>query len=89
MLTRPVIFTEKTEALGDKGDILLADFSQFVIGIRNGMRFDTSIHVAFETDELLSRIIERHDAQSLWSEALTLEDGVTTVSPFVTLAARG
>ena len=52
------------------------------------MRFDTSIHVGFSTDELLARIIERHDGQPLWDEALTLEDGSTTVSPFVTLAAR-
>ena len=88
ILTRPVIFTEKTEPLGSKGDILLADFSQYVIGLRQGMRFDTSIHVGFSTDELLARIIERHDGQPLWDEALTLEDGSTTVSPFVTLAAR-
>jgi len=88
ILTRPVLFTEKTEPLGDKGDIMLCDFSQYVVGLRSEMRFDTSIHVAFETDELLSRIIERHDGQSLWSEALTLADGSTTVSPFVVLGAR-
>ena len=88
ILTRPVIFTEKTEALGNKGDIMLCDFSQYVVGLREGMRFDTSIHVHFTTDELLSRIIERHDGQPLWDEALTLEDGSTTVSPFVVLGAR-
>lgn len=88
ILTRPVVFTEKTEPLGDKGDIMLADFSQYVVGLREGMRFDTSIHVAFETDEILSRIIERHDGQPLWDSALTLEDGSTTVSPFVVLEAR-
>lgn len=88
ILTRPVIFTEKTEPLGDKGDIMLADFSQYVVGLRSDMRFDTSIHVAFETDEILSRIIERHDGQPLWDSALTLEDGSTTVSPFVVLEAR-
>ena len=88
MLTRPVIFTEKTEPLGSKGDILLADFSQYVIGLRSEMRFDVSIHVAFETDELLARLIERHDGQPLWDAPLTLADGVTTVSPFVVLEER-
>lgn len=88
ILTRPVLFTEKVPALGNEGDISLVDFSSYVVGLRSGMRFDTSIHVAFETDELLSRIIERHDGQSLWSEALTLADGSTTVSPVVTLADR-
>ena len=88
ILTRPVLFTEKTEPLGDKGDVMLCDFSQYVVGLRSGMTFDTSIHVHFETDELLSRIIERHDGQPLWDSALTLEDGTTTVSPFVVLGAR-
>ena len=88
MLTRPVIFTEKTEKLGDKGDIILADFSQYVVGLCSEMRFDMSIHVHFKTDEILARLIERHDRQPLWDKALILEDGTTTVSPFVTLAAR-
>jgi len=88
ILTRPVIFTEKTEVLGNKGDILLADLSQYVVGLRSEMRFDLSIHAHFTTDEQLARLIERHDGMPLWSEALTLEDGTTTVSPFVTLAAR-
>jgi HK97 family phage major capsid protein len=88
MLTRPVIFTEKTEPLGRVGDVLLADFSQYVVGLRQGMRFDTSIHAGFSTNEMLARLIERHDDQPLWDTALTLEDGSTTVSPFVTLAAR-
>ena len=88
MLTRPVIFTEKTEVLGDQGDILLADLSQYVVGLRNEMRIDLSQHVYFTTDEGAARLIERHDGQALWGEALTLEDGSTTVSPFVTLEAR-
>ena len=88
ILTRPVIFTEKTEKLGDRGDIMLCDFSQYVVGLRSEMRFDMSIHVHFTTDELLARLIERHDGQPLWDSALTLEDGSTQVSPFVVLAAR-
>lgn len=88
ILTRPVIFTEKTATLGSRGDIMLCDFTQYVVGLRSDMRFDTSIHVHFTTDELLSRILERHDGQPLWDEALTLEDGSTTVSPFVVLEAR-
>jgi len=88
MLTRPVIFTEKTEILGSEGDILLADFSQYVVGLRDGMRFDVSPHVYFTSDQALGRLIERHDGQPLWSKALTLEDGTTKVSPFVTLKAR-
>ncbi len=88
ILTRPVVFTEKTEVLGQRGDILLCDLSQYVVGLREGMRIDTSQHVYFSTDEAAARLIERHDGQPLWNEALTLQDGATTVSPFVVLAER-
>ena len=67
---------------------MLADFSQYVVGLREGMRFDNSIHAHFTTDEVLARLIERHDGQPLWDTALTLQDGTTTVSPFVTLGTR-
>lgn len=88
ILTRPVVFTEKTESLGNAGDIMLADFSQYVIGLREEMRIDFSGHVYFDTDEMACRLIERHDGFPLWDESLTLEDGSTTVSPFVTLEER-
>jgi len=88
ILTRPVIFTEKTEVLGDQGDILLADFSQYICGLRSEMRIDLSQHLYFASDEGAARLIERHDGQPLWNESLVLEDGSTEVSPFVTLAER-
>ena len=88
ILTRPCIFTEKTEVLGDQGDALLGDFSQYIVGLRSEMRIDLSQHIYFTTDHLGVRLIERHDGQPLWDEALTLEDGSTEVSPFVTLAER-
>jgi len=88
LLSRPVIFTEKTEKLGDKGDILLCDLSQYIIGLRVGMRFALDESRYFESDEVVAKIIERHDGQPLWNEPLTLEDGSNQVSPFVTLDAR-
>lgn len=88
LLERPVFFTEKTPALGSQGDILLADLSQYVVGLRKGLQIDVSKHVYFASDELAARLIERHDGQPLWDEALTLKDGSTTVSPFVALAER-
>jgi len=88
ILTRPVIFTEKTEVLGDKGDIILADLSQYVVGLRSDLRLDFSPHVFFATDQTAARLISRHDGMPLWDEALTLKDGSSSVSPFVTLNAR-
>ena len=88
LLTRPVIFTEKTETLGSQGDILLTDFSQYCAGLRQDIRFDVSKDYAFTSDESYGRLIARIDGQPLWDEALTLKDGSTTVSPFVTLQER-
>ena len=49
MLTRPLLFTEKLPALGDEGDILLADFSQYALGQRAGMGIEKSRHAGFLT----------------------------------------
>ncbi|MCK4537382.1 MAG: phage major capsid protein [Candidatus Krumholzibacteria bacterium] len=88
ILTRPVIFSEKAQTLGTKGDIMLCDFSQYVIGLRKDIRLDTSKHVAFKSDELYYRGIVRVDGQPGWDEALTLADGSTTVSPFIVIETR-
>ena len=52
------------------------------------MRFDLSTHVHFFADELLARLIKWHDEQPLWDSTLTMEEGSTTVSPFVTSVDR-
>lgn len=88
ILTRPVVFTEKLNALGDLGDIMLCDFSQYVAGImRNGMRLDRSGHVKFSTDETVWRIIMRADGQGSWKQAFQPVNG-DSLSWAVTLAAR-
>jgi HK97 family phage major capsid protein len=87
ILTRPVIFTEKTEALGTKGDIMLCDFSQYIVGLRSGLRFETSTGPGFSTDEIYARLISRVDGMPLWDEPLGLESG-GKVSPFVVLESR-
>lgn len=87
-LTKEILFTEKMPSLGNRGDIALVDLRQYVVGLRQGMRFDVDGSKYFETDEVLARLIERHCGQGLWSEALTLKDGSTQASPFVVLGAR-
>lgn len=87
LLGKPVIPVEYAETLGDKGDILLADMSQYLL-IEKGMRSDSSIHVRFLNDEQAFRIIYRVNGQPIWSKALTPYKGAGTLSPFVTLDAR-
>ena len=85
MPERPEWMSDKAKAVWD---IILADFSQYAIGLRKEMRLESSIHARFSTDQTSWRMIVRIDGQPLWDEVLTLEDGTNTVSPFVTLAAR-
>lgn len=88
LLGRPVIVTEKMAALGTVGDILLADFSQYLIGLRRDASMERSIHAGWSTDEVHFRLIARVDGMPIPDQATTLQDGSRTVSPFVTLAAR-
>jgi HK97 family phage major capsid protein len=85
---RPVIPIEQCSALGDKGDIILADMSQYAMIDKGGMQSAQSIHVRFLYDENVFRFIYRTDGQPMWNSALTPYKGNNTLSPFVTLADR-
>ena len=77
MLTRPVIFTEKLPVLGDKGDLILVDWSQYAIGLRREVSVEKSQHVGWQTDESGYRAIMRVDGQSRWSKPFTPKAGDT------------
>ncbi len=87
MLTRPVVFTEKQPTLGDKGDIVLADFSQYVIGLRMEANIQRSMHLGFTKDTSHFRLILRVDGKGKWDEPVTPRNGPTQ-SWCVTLDAR-
>lgn len=88
LLGRPVIYPEQCSALGDKGDIFLADFSQVQLIEKGGIQGASSIHVRFLQNEQVFRFVYRVDAQSKWKSALTPYKGAVSKSPFVTLAER-
>jgi HK97 family phage major capsid protein len=85
---RPVMPIEQASALGDVGDIMLVDMSQYLIIEKGGMQADESIHVQFLYDETAYRFITRNNGMPLWRTALTPYKGANTLSPFVALAAR-
>jgi HK97 family phage major capsid protein len=84
---RPVIETEFNAALNTTGDILLADMSQYLLWEKSGVDAATSIHVAFLTDESVTRFIYRCDGKSALASALTNYKGTGTTSPFVVLGS--
>jgi HK97 family phage major capsid protein len=85
---RPVIPTEYCPTLGDLGDVLLCDFSQYVLADRGGIQSAMSIHVEFLTDQSVFRFVLRTDGQPWWASALTQYQGTNTQSPFVALESR-
>jgi len=88
ILGRPVIFTEKTPALGTTGDINFVDLSYYLIGDRQMMQSTSSPHFKFASDKTVFRIIERLDGQPWLSSAITPHNGANALSPFVQLASR-
>ncbi|MFZ3132660.1 MAG: phage major capsid protein [Desulfosporosinus sp.] len=85
---RPVIPVEYCPTLGDVGDIILADFSQYQVINKGDIKTASSIHLRFDYNETAFRFVFRFDGQPLWKSALTPYKGSNTLSPFVALAAR-
>lgn len=85
---RPVIEIEQADTVGDQGDIMLLDLSQYLMIEKGGLEAAQSIHVRFLYAENTFRFILRTDGQPIWQSPLTLFNSSTTVAPFVLLDAR-
>lgn len=85
---RPVVIVEHAATLGTTGDIILADFNQFLMIDKGDLQTATSVHVRFLTDEMTFRWIYRTDGQPWWKTALTPFQGTNTLSPFVVVQSR-
>jgi HK97 family phage major capsid protein len=85
---RPIVRTQHGSALGDLGDVLLADFFWYLLFIRKGVTASQSIHVAFLTGEQVFKWTMRANGQPVHSSAITDAHGSTTRSAFVSLAER-
>jgi len=81
----PLIFTEKLPALGTEGDVLLADFSYYVIGDRQALSIQSSTDYAFINDLTTWRFVHRVDGQPWLDAPIYLQDASNQVSPFVAL----
>ena len=88
LLGRPVIPVEYCATLGTPGDIILADFSQYVMADKGAPQAASSIHVRFLNDETTFRFTYRVDGQPVWKKPLTPKNGNNTYSPFISLATR-
>lgn len=84
----PVVPIEQCNALGTKGDIILADPTQYIGIDKNSPSADVSIHVRFLYDESLFRFIYRFNGAPYRNKPITPYKGSILQSPFVTLDDR-
>lgn len=86
----PVIEIEQCETLGTVGDIILADFSQYVTANKGDVNEAMSIHVNFIYAQNAFRFIFYFDGQPRFAEPITPYKGASgaKVSPFVVLETR-
>jgi HK97 family phage major capsid protein len=88
LLGLPINIIEQASAIGDVGDIVLADFNDYLLADKGNMESAVSIHVRFLYNESAYRFIMRIDGQPMRNSAITPFKGADTLSSFVTLAAR-
>jgi HK97 family phage major capsid protein len=87
LLGMPLLFTEKLPTLGNKGDLLLVNFSHYVLGMRKEVTLEKSNAPGWSRDVLSYRTILRADGMGKWNKAQTPKNGDAR-SWCVTLAAR-
>ena len=77
-LARPSLSNRVQQRLGDLGDIVLADWSQYKVATIGGVQAASSMHVQFLTDQMAYRFIRRVDGQPTWQSDLTPYKGTNT-----------
>jgi HK97 family phage major capsid protein len=87
LLGRPLFLSEKCAALGQKGDVILIDPSQYILGLRRGITVALSEHVKFSSDEIVLKVTIRLDGLPAWAKPYQPKAGPTT-SWCVVLQAR-
>lgn len=80
----PLIWTEKCSALGTKGDLVLADWSYYVIGDRQQVVVDWADQLYFLNIQSAVRLYERIDGKPWMDQTYTPRKGAAR-SPFVIL----
>ncbi len=88
ILGRPIVFTEKMETLGTVGDIAFIDPAYYLIGDRQTMSMESSIHARFTSDQTVIKFVERVDGRPWLQNSITPNKGANALSAFVRLAQR-
>jgi len=85
---RPAIPLEQCATLGTVGDIIFANFSDYLLAKKGDVQQASSIHVQFLTGQQVFRFAQRVTGQPAYSTAVTPANGSNTLSAFITLNTR-
>lgn len=90
LLGKPVVLSDRSPAIGSRGDIMLLSMG-FAYWVKQGSGpfIDVSEHVDFKKNGTVFRILESMDGQPSLKAPLVGEGGTNTYSPFVALNAYG
>jgi HK97 family phage major capsid protein len=88
MLGRPIFYTEYCKTIGDVGDLVLANWFEYLDATYQPLQSAESMHVRFVEHERAFKFWLRNDGRGWWRSALTPKNSSQTLSPFVALAAR-
>lgn len=88
LLGRPIHFTEYAKTLGDQGDILLGNWTQYLEGTYSPLQNASSVHVRFVAHERAFKFWMRNDGMPWWLTPMQPKNGANTISPFVVLDTR-
>ena len=81
----PIFWSEKASYLGTQGDLVLADYSKYLLGDRLAIQIEVSPHVRFTQNQMMWRIIVRWDGTPWQDLPITLADQTWQVSPMIVL----
>lgn len=83
----PVFTTDACPAVGNAGDIILADMSRYLVALKNPL-LNMSTHLWFDQDLTAFKLIFRMDGHPMLAAPITPQNGSVTKSYFVTVSAR-
>lgn len=85
----PVVPVQACPKLGDQGDIILADMSQYMTASKGqDIRLDISIHLHFDQDITAYRFIMRLAGQPWWQNPITPQNASEALGSFIVIDDR-
>lgn len=86
--SKPVIESDFCSAVGDAGDFIFTDLSQYLLIMKGGVDIATSMHVQFLTAENAFRFIFRANGMPKRNKSITIANSSAKRSSYITLANR-